>query len=112
MIDLAIDGRVFIDNDLDAALQELDMLFNTTNCELIGYPKYGSNFEYFLWQLNPSTSTLKQYIEELMSNSYFLAGMQKNIFVDILEGEYRKIYYIRIDLYYKDKTGYREYQIR
>ena len=40
MIDLAIDSRVFITTKLDEAVQELDMIFNTTNCELIGYSTF------------------------------------------------------------------------
>ena len=37
MLDLAIDNRVFIYDIIDAAIQEIDLLFNTTNTELIGY---------------------------------------------------------------------------
>ena len=29
MLDLALDTRIFINNELDAALQELDMIFNS-----------------------------------------------------------------------------------
>ena len=45
MIDLAIDSKVFITNEFDAAMQELDIILNTTNTELIGYPSFGTNFE-------------------------------------------------------------------
>ena len=44
ILDLAIDGNVFIDNIVDAALQEIDLIFNTTNTELIGNPSFGTNF--------------------------------------------------------------------
>ena len=50
MIDLALDSKIFIDTNIDAALQELDLLFNTENTELIGYPEYGTNFEQFCGQ--------------------------------------------------------------
>ena len=40
MIDLALTGDIIIDNELDEALQELDILFNTENTELIGYPEF------------------------------------------------------------------------
>ena len=45
IIDLAIDGQVFITNTVDAALQEIDLIFNTTNTELIGHPAFGTNFD-------------------------------------------------------------------
>ena len=64
MIDLAIDSRIYLQNDLDLALQELDILFNTGNTELIGYPNFGTNFEQFLWQMNPVEEQLKRYIED------------------------------------------------
>ena len=51
MIDLAIDSRIFLTEEIDLAVQELDVLFNTENTQLLGMPDFGSNFEQFLWQL-------------------------------------------------------------
>ena len=87
MIDLAIDGRVFIDNVLDEALQELDILFNTTNTELIGYPRYGTNFEQFLWQLTPSPNELRNYILERISDTFYLSQLNTEVNVEVLNGE-------------------------
>lgn len=114
MLDLAIDSRVFIQTELDAALQELDMIFNTENTELIGYPNYGTNFEYYLWQLSPSPNALKDYItSKINDSSFFLSKMKKDIFVDILSGKYRYIYYVRITLIDQfGNSGQREYQFR
>ena len=61
-LDLSLDNRIMLNTKLDCAIQELDMLFNTTNTELIGKPEYGTNFEQFLWQLTPSTDELRKYI--------------------------------------------------
>ena len=36
MIDLAIDKRVFINNTMQEAIQELDMIFSTNPGEMIG----------------------------------------------------------------------------
>ena len=47
MIDLALSSNVFIDSAFDAALQELDIILNTRYTELIGYPKFGTDFEQF-----------------------------------------------------------------
>lgn len=113
MLDLAIDGRVFITNQLDAALQELDMIFNTEYTELIGYPTYGTNFESFLWSLSPSVSVLKQYIEDKMNDSYFLKNCSKQINVAVLKGKYRAIYHIEITIFTSDgKSGKRTYELR
>ena len=112
MIDLAIDGRVFIDNILDEALQELDILFNTTNTELIGYPRYGTNFEQFLWQLTPSPNELRNYILERIGDTFYLSQLNTNVNVEVLNGEIRNIYYVKIAVTYNEETKYREYQFR
>lgn len=114
MIDLAIDSRVFINNEVDAALQELDLIFNTENTELIGYPNYGSNFEQFLWQMTPSPDSLQQYIKELFHNTYFLNKMSTDVKVQVLDGEYRNIYYVNITVEDPNtgQYGYRDYQLR
>ena len=68
MMDLAIDSRIYLQDKLDLALQELDILFNTENTELIGYPNFGTNFEQFLWQMNPVEDQIKRYLEEKIQN--------------------------------------------
>lgn len=112
MIDLAIDGRIFINNILDEALQELDILFNTVNTELIGYPTYGTNFEQFLWQLTPSPNELRKYINDKFAETFYLSQLKHDIDIQILDGEYRNIYYVKINVYYDTEVKYREYQFR
>lgn len=113
MIDLAIDSRVFINNNLDEALQELDLLFNTENTELIGYPTYGTNFEQFLWSTSPSESTVKEYVEDAINqNTIYLSQMDYNINVQIVDGEFRNIYYISITVYNGNKSDSRVYEFK
>ena len=117
MIDLALDNIVFVNSNINAALQELDILFNTENTELIGYPTYGTNFEQFLWQMNPSPNALKSYMQEVIrNNTFFCNEFDIAIDVKILEGEYRNIYNVIIVLRTDPKSnkaaGYRFYQLR
>ena len=65
MLDLALDGRIFLDNPMDCALQEIDMLLNTENTQLIGYPNYGTEFESFLWTLSPTTIEIEKYKDKI-----------------------------------------------
>ena len=51
MLDLALDDRIFLNDPIDCAVQELDLILNTNCTELIGYTDYGTNFEQFLWQM-------------------------------------------------------------
>lgn len=112
MLDLALDNRVFLDNELDCALQEIDMLLNTTNTELIGYPSYGTEFESFLWTLTPTTIELENYIKnKIQKDTYFASKFHIIVKASFLEGTYRSIYYVKIALYDDSGNhGIREYQ--
>ena len=110
MIDLALDGRVFIDNKLDAAVQELDLLFNTEQTELIGDPQFGCDFEQFLWQITPSVDALKKYIYNKISGTIYLSKFNVSIDVDIINGEYRHIYQVKINIYDDNNSVIRNYE--
>lgn len=114
ILDLAIDGNVFIDNIVDAALQEIDLIFNTTNTELIGNPSFGTNFEVFLWQLTPSPMALENYIREKLNDTYFCKDLNVDVNVEIVEGKYRLIYYVKITLKDEDNNalGERVYELK
>lgn len=113
MVDLSLDHKVLINSEFDAAIQELDIMFNTETTELINYPEFGTNFEQFLWQLTPSTHSLKKYIVEKINETYFLARMDVDVDVNVYKGEIRMIYDIEIHI--SDKKGNnttRKYQFR
>lgn len=113
MLDLALDGKVFITNKVDAALQELDLLFNTEKTELINNPYYGTNFEQFLWTLNPSFQQIEKYIHEQIANTFFLRDMKHDVNVEIIKGDYRYIYLIQISVTDENgESGIREYEFR
>lgn len=113
MIDLAIDGRCFLYNEFDEAIQELDLLFNTENTELIGYPTFGSNFEQFLWMMTPATNELEKYIYELIGNTTYLQRYVQNVEISTVKGEYRLIYKVKIYLKKdKDTNLVKEYELR
>ena len=100
MIDLAIDDRVIINDKLDAALQELDLLFNTENTELIGMTNFGVSLDQFLWTLTPTTESFREYINDKLSTLFYLKYFNYNIDVQFLEGEFRSIYHLKIIIYF------------
>lgn len=97
-LDLSLDNRIMLNTKLDCAIQELDMLFNTTNTEIIGKPEYGTNFEQFLWQLTPSTDELRKYIYQKIKDTYFVSQYEVDINIRTELGELRDIYYVEITL--------------
>lgn len=98
MLDLALDDRIILNDPIDCAVQELDIILNTNCTELIGYTSYGTSLEHFLWQMTPSVDEIKKYITEKLYNSYFLKQYIVNINVEILNGNVRDIYYITIKI--------------
>ena len=112
MLDLALDSRVFLDSPLDCALQEIDLILNTENTELLGYPSYGTEFETFLWTLTPTTTELEKYIrEKLNSDCLYISNFKLYVNAEFLQGEYRSIYRVKITLIDEQgNKGTREYQ--
>lgn len=108
MLDISLYDNIIITNKVDAALQELDILFSTTPTEMIGNTTYGVNFLQFLWQLTPSESILEQYIfEKIEANTLYAKKLRHDISVNALYDEAEMIYVVSIVLYESrdDKVG-------
>ena len=113
MIDLAIDNRVYINNDLDEALQELDVLFDTECTELIGNTEFGVNIEQFLWTLSPMTDSIKNYISNKLHECTYLQKFKYSIDVQYYEGDFRSMYHLIINIYIDDNQKIKkEYDFR
>lgn len=113
MLDLAIDNRLLITDELDEAIQELDLLLNTENTELIGHTEFGVSLDQFLWTLTPMTSALKEYLKNKLATLYYLNKFNYELDVEFLQGEYRSIYHVKIYIYIdKDRTIKKEYEFR
>ena len=83
----------------------------------MGYSEYGTNWEQFLWQMNPSPNSLKSYIQEKIENETYYPNMfDLTIEVKVLDGEFRNIYQVLIVLRQNEKSntadGFRIYQFR
>lgn len=99
MIDLALDDRILLNDDFDLAIQELDMLFNTSCTELIGNTDYGLNLESFLWTLTPTTNELNKYINDKIQQYCVFANKFKvSVQTQYMKGTYRSIYVVYISL--------------
>ena len=112
MKELALDSRVFLNNDIDCALQELDLLLNTTNTELINDTTFGVELETFLWTLTPTTSELQKYLTEKISqHTYYCKKFLIDVNCKFMEGTYRSIYLVEISLSLKGEiVAVKKYQ--
>ena len=99
MIDLAIDNRVYINDNLDEALQELDILFGTECTELIGDTSFGVSIDQFLWTLTPTTEALKEYIKQKLQECTYLQLFAYDFDIQYLDGDYQSMYHLTINIY-------------
>ena len=99
MIDLSISNNIYNDNELDEALQELDILFNTENTELIGDINIGINMQQYLWTLTPSVESLKEYLNSKLMDLTYLKNFQYNLDVKHYNDDIGSMYHIIIDIY-------------
>ena len=85
--DLSLTNDVFLDDAVDLALQELDILFNTEPTEVLGDSNYGVFLEQFLWDLNPRSSELKEYItKKIEENTYYVKQFDYEVTVTENDG--------------------------
>lgn len=96
---MALDTSVIIDNPVDAAIQELDLLLGTDLGELLGEQSFGANLEQYLWTLTPNVSEVKKYIQKKINDyTYWCKELNITIDVNTVQGTVRDIYEIQIEL--------------
>ena len=100
MLDLALGSQVCLDNVWDCALQELDIIFNTNYTELIGQPKFGSEFMQFLHNLQTTPREIEDYVNMIIKQCYYVTQLHHEVTIGIEydAANYDRIIYVRITL--------------
>lgn len=115
MLDIGLHNKPIITSKVDAALQELDILFNTTPTEMINNTGYGINFLQFLWSLTPNENKLQEYIYDRI-NTYtcYASSCHLDVEVTTEDTESSYMYIVKIDIYDPDseKTANKTYTIK
>lgn len=100
MKDLGLFNTPVINNKIDLALQELDILFNTVNTELIGNPDYGINFLQFLWKLTPNCDYLEKYIrDKIQMHTLYLNEISFEMYVDFVSDITENMYVVSFHIH-------------
>lgn len=113
MIDLSLGSKVIFTNNFEIALQEIDILFNTNYTELIGYPKFGSDFFVFLNSLQLSPRDIEEYIKQLLAQCESLQYVNYDVSVEIEydEANFDRIIYVKMNVYNDDMDVERKYNL-
>lgn len=99
MIDLALNNRVHIVDNLDEALQELDILFGTECTEFIGDKEFGVALDQFLWTLTPTTESLREYISKKLKECVYLQLFNYEFDIEYINDDYKSLYHMTINIY-------------
>ena len=56
--------KIIEDDDVEVIVQKLEMILYTNKGDVLGDEDMGANLEYYLWQTNVTTDTLKKIVDE------------------------------------------------
>lgn len=111
MIDFSLDKNVAVkNNDIDLILQQIDVLFDTSPREVLGYENYGTDYERFLYNLKLSASAIEQAIySDILSLNLF--NFTPSVKAYILQGSENDIILVDITLTRQGETYNKSYKI-
>lgn len=112
VLDLSLSNKIFETDILSAAMQEIEILFETINCELIGHPDFGTTFDQYLWALTPLTSSLKEYISSKINQTVFASSLRNHIDVEFINDSVDSMYHVKIYLYTDTEYTVKEFDIK
>ena len=112
MKDFCLDKKaVFVVNDIDVILQQIDMLFDTTPDEVYG-EDYGSKFYDFLWDVTKTAEDISDYTKEIILTHVKLFNYKLDVQTQFLEGTQNDIILITIKLTdFSNRTVEKTYRI-
>ena len=98
MVDFNLnEGDPLITNDIDCIIQQIDILFDTTQGDLLGDITYGTDYAYLLYDLKMSADGLRDHMMNDL-NKLDLMGFTPEINVYLMQGTERDIALIQVDL--------------
>lgn len=104
------DKKVFVSEEVESLLQQIDILFDTNPTEVFG-EDYGSNFYDFLWDMKASANDISEYTKKVIYKYVVLNGWSLNVITDIIQGTLNDIILIRIQLSKYNETYEKIYRV-
>lgn len=113
MLDLSIQkngykpSNTIVSKELEYVLQQIEILFSTSCGDLLGDTSYGTNYEYYLYELKLDADVLASHVLQDL-NSIDLMGWQPSVEVFLSQGTERDIALIEINLR-KNSEAHKQY---
>ncbi len=106
MIDFDLKNNPILNDDISLVLQQIDILFDTKPTEVLGYEKFGTNYDRFLFDLNISNEAIKYTVLSDL-DKLDLLGFIPEVEVHLLQGTEHDIALVEIDLT-RDEEHYKQ----
>lgn len=104
-------GSATINDDVECLIQQINILFDTNPGDLLGDIDYGTDYEYFLYELKlPPDILADRMMEDICSLD--LMGYTPEVKVYLMQGTERDIAVIQVDLYKDSKRYTKTYKIQ
>ncbi len=111
MKDFCLDDKnVFVVDERDVLVQQIDMLFDTTPDEVIG-EEYGTQFYDFLWDMTASANDISDYTKSVIYKNVNLMGWKVDVDTQLLQGTQNDIILITVKLSKYDTSFEKTYKV-
>ncbi len=106
VVDISLNGDIpILNKDIECFVQQMCILFDTSEGEVMGFDSFGSDFERFTWDLSVSNTQISAYIRNIINNNIYIANLfDIDIDTSILYGTYGDIILVTIGIIHKE-TG-------
>lgn len=99
MIDFSrVTSTTTIENTAEFVLQQIDILLDTDKGEVLGEPRFGSDYDKFLYELNISNTYIENYIYNNITENVDLMGWELGVRVDLMVGTKTDIILVEISV--------------
>lgn len=99
MIDFSrVTSTTTIENTAEFVLQQIDILLDTDKGEVLGEPRFGSDYDKFLYELNISNTYIENYIYNNITENVDLMGWGLGVHVDLMVGTKTDIILVEISV--------------
>ena len=106
MIDFDLNNSPIQNDDISLIMQQIDILFGTHPREVLGFERFGTNYDKYLFDLNISNEAIQnEVINDL--HSLDLLGFTPDVNVFLLKGTEHDISLVEITLS-RDEEQYKQ----
>lgn len=111
MKDFCLHDDRMISNNLENILQQIDILFDAAGGDVIGNPRFGTEYNEFLYDLQITNTKIQRKIQNDINSWIELDDWICEVSVDLMRGVVNDIILVRISLMNGENEFKKDYKI-